>query len=193
MRTFATNWVRCLVLIGLFLYGSNLPLRAAEKGSEVRHLVQMPLAVDKLRKAGVSKSSLSSMVESLNEAGVSPRDVNLFLYTMPLFAEDLGSLVAVSNYTVMQFERGLSGDKLANTLKRELRSRGVMRDLVYPTDVQFVSERMKKIIRTVKRRRLERRRREEPPPEPDEPRQGPNQPSPAPTAPTGPGQPSQYP
>lgn len=167
----------------------------ANDGDDIRHLVQMPVAVDKLHRAGVPNSNLQSMIRTLNRAEVPAADVNLILANVPLFAEDLNSLEAVSNFTTIQSDRGLSGPELASALKKELRSRGIFRSLVPPTDESFLTDRMRKIIETVKRRRLERRRRDEPPEEPaEDPERGQQPPPPGPGGPgpsgRGPGGPS---
>lgn len=189
----------CLtILFALVVSGLSRPVKGAGRSDTgVRNLVQMPLAVSKLRRAGVPESNLKTMVQSLNRAGVPPGEVNLLLFTMPLFAEDMGSLDAVSNFTLMQYERGLSGSRLVSVMRRELRNRGLLVEPPMPASDSYVTSRLRKVITTVKRRRLERRRRDDPPEQSrgDQNRSQDNQPArpPTPTGPTGPSGPGGFP
>lgn len=157
-----------LTLLLLLIVSLSLIVTAAETQTErkkLRHLSQMPIAVDKLNQLGYPQKDLGRAVESLNKADVAPSQFNTLIRGLPYFAGSLQNLKGPVNYIVVQYDRGLRSDELVDTLRQQIVQQDFSWKTILPVEQNFFTDREKKIIQEVKETVLQRRNREEGQPE----------------------------
>ncbi len=124
MKTVPWKAVIFLLAVGLVGPAAGITTaRGAEK--EIRHLLQMPVAVSRASEIGIPDHTLKKITSGLNQGKLTPGQFNAFLQQTPAIAEGFESIDRVGAFVTSQVRAGLRGEKLANNIIAELRRLGI--------------------------------------------------------------------
>lgn len=93
--------------------------------SDLEHLVQMPVAVDKAVETGVSENVVRRMSRSLNRQRSSPREFNQSVQTATVGINRSTDRDNMGSYVVNQIDQGKKGRGLSDSIHERLREQGI--------------------------------------------------------------------
>jgi len=99
----------------------------AQNANDIHDLVQMPLAVDKAVKAGLSARDVETITRSMREGRMPPREFNQTLRDVSYIAAERGpeGVQDIGNHTSAAVRDGLRGQDLARSIHTRLQSLGI--------------------------------------------------------------------
>lgn len=112
---------RCLAL--LCAAGGLLVMGAGDLSHQVRNLVQMPVAVHKVHRAGVDADMLRSMTGAM--VGTSPSEFNGTLRAAAAGLRSAGPELNLRDFVLGKIQQGLRGPRLAEVIHGKLRRHGI--------------------------------------------------------------------
>lgn len=113
----------CLVFVMAATTGAFAQEISTQQALE--HLVQTPVAVDKVVEAGGSADQVSELARSLNEGLVDPATFNEIMSKTPEMASHPEGITGVGTFVTEQVEAGLTGEDLALATREHLRTLGI--------------------------------------------------------------------
>lgn len=91
----------------------------------LRHMVQMPVAVNKVVSAGAPAENVHSLARRMLESQVSPEDFHRILRTGAAGMRTAEETSKIGSFVVQQLKNGNTGQPLAKALHNHLRSLGI--------------------------------------------------------------------
>lgn len=107
----------------LCVAGGLLVMGAGDLSHRVRNLVQMPVAVHKVHRAGVDADMLRAMTGAM--AGTSPSQFNGTLRAAAAGLRSAGPELNLRDFVLGKIKQGLRGRRLAEAIHGELRRHGI--------------------------------------------------------------------
>jgi hypothetical protein len=99
----------------------------AQDANDIRDLVQMPLAVDKAVKAGLSARDVETIARSMRDGRMPPHEFNQTLRDVSYIAAERGpeGVQDIGNHASAAVRDGLRGQELARSIHTRLQSLGI--------------------------------------------------------------------
>jgi len=103
------------------------PMTLQAQNNDMRDLVQMPLAVDKAVKAGLSARDVEIITRSMRDGRIPPHEFNRTLRDVSYIAAERGpeGVHDIGIYTSGAVKDGLRGQELARSIHTRLQSMGI--------------------------------------------------------------------
>jgi len=114
------------VLFMLPVIFTSISLQAQDT-NDIRDLVQMPLAVDKAVKAGLSARDVETIARSMRDGRMPPHEFNQTLRDVSYLAAERGpeGVQDIGNHVSAAVRDGLRGQELARSIHTRLQSLGI--------------------------------------------------------------------
>jgi len=121
---YKTKVIAALVMMPLIFTSMSLQ---AQNADDIRDLVQMPLAVDKAVKAGLSARDVETITRSMREGRLSPHEFNQTLRNVSYIAAERGpgGVQDIGSHTSAAVRDGLRGQDLARSIHTRLQALGI--------------------------------------------------------------------
>lgn len=121
---YKTKVIAALIMLPVIITSMSLQ---AQNADDIRNLVQMPLAVDKAVKAGLSTRDVETIARAMRDGRLPAHEFNQTLRDVSYLAAERGpeGVQDIGNHTSAAVRDGLRGQELARSIHTRLQALGI--------------------------------------------------------------------